>query len=60
MVKSPPGPLQGRMRTPTAPRSDPYLRLPAEHHKRLRHSNVIERTFDETNRSGKVIGQPPQ
>ena len=25
-----------------------YLRFPAEHHKRIRHSNFIERTFGET------------
>ena len=27
-----------------------YLRFPAEHHKRIRHSNFIERTFGETRR----------
>ena len=27
-----------------------YLRLPVEHHKRIRHSNFIERTFGETRR----------
>jgi putative transposase len=36
-----------------------YLRFPAEHHKRVRHSNVIERTFGETRRRTKVIGRLP-
>jgi putative transposase len=36
-----------------------YLRLPAEHHKRIRHSNFIERTFGETRRRVKVIGRLP-
>jgi hypothetical protein len=31
-----------------------YLRCPAEHHKRVRHSNFIERTFGETRRRTKV------
>ena len=35
-----------------------YLRFPAEHHKRIRHSNFIERTFGETRRRVKVIGRP--
>jgi putative transposase len=33
------------------------LRCPAEHHKRIRHSNFIERTFGETRRRTKVIGR---
>ncbi|GGL42214.1 IS256 family transposase [Planomonospora parontospora subsp. antibiotica] len=33
-----------------------YLRFPIEHHKRVRHSNFIERTFGETRRRVKVIG----
>ena len=37
----------------------PYLRFPAEHHKRIRHSNFIERTFGETRRRVKVIGRLP-
>jgi putative transposase len=37
----------------------PYLRFPAEHHKRIRHSNFIERTFGETRRRVKVIGRFP-
>jgi transposase-like protein len=32
---------------------------PAEHHKRVRHSNFIERTFGETRRRVKVIGRLP-
>jgi putative transposase len=36
-----------------------YLRCPAEHHKRIRHSNFIERTFGETRRRTKVIGRLP-
>jgi putative transposase len=35
------------------------LRCPAEHHKRIRHSNFIERTFGETRRRTKVIGRLP-
>jgi len=37
----------------------PYLRFPAEHHRRIRHSNFIERTFGETRRRVKVIGRLP-
>ena len=36
-----------------------YLRFPIEHHKRVRHSNFIERTFGETRRRVKVIGRFP-
>ena len=36
-----------------------YLRFPTEHHQRIRHSNFIERTFDETRRRAKVIGRFP-
>jgi len=36
-----------------------YLRFPAEHHNRARHSNFIERTFGETRRRVKVIGRLP-
>ncbi|WP_443058825.1 transposase [Streptomyces sp. NBC_00400] len=36
-----------------------YLRCPAEYHKRIRHSNFIERTFGETRRRVKVIGRFP-
>ncbi len=36
-----------------------YLRFPSEHHKRISHSNFIERTFGETRRRVKVIGRLP-
>ncbi len=36
-----------------------YLRFPAEHHHRIRHSNFIERTFGKTRRRTKVIGRLP-
>jgi len=36
-----------------------YLRFPLEHHRRIRHSNFIERTFGETRRRVKVIGWLP-
>ncbi len=36
-----------------------YLRFPAAHHSRIRHSNFIERTFGETRRRVKVIGRLP-
>jgi putative transposase len=36
-----------------------YLRFPIGHHKRIRHSNFIERTFGETRRRVKVIGRLP-
>jgi len=36
-----------------------YLRFPVEHHKRLRHSNFIERTYAETRRRVEVIGRLP-
>jgi transposase-like protein len=36
-----------------------YLRFPLDHHRRIRHSNFIERTFGETRRRVKVIGRLP-
>ncbi len=36
-----------------------YLRFPVEHHRRIRHSNFIERTFGEARRRVKVIGRLP-
>ena len=36
-----------------------YLRFPVEHHRRIRHSNFIERTSGETRRRVKVIGRLP-
>ena len=38
----------------------PGERCPAEHHKRIRHSNFIERTFGETRHLTKVIGRLPR
>ena len=40
-------------------RTPAYLRFPAEHHHRIRHSNFIERTFGEPRRRTKVIGRLP-
>jgi putative transposase len=36
-----------------------HLLFPSEHRKRIRHSNLIERTFGETRRRVKVIGRLP-
>ena len=36
-----------------------FLRFPTEHWKRVRHTNLIERTFGETRRRVKVIGRMP-
>jgi transposase-like protein len=36
-----------------------YLRFPPEHWTRIRHTNLIERTFGETRRRTKVIGRLP-
>jgi transposase-like protein len=36
-----------------------YLHFPVGHHKRVRHSNLIERTFGESRRRVKVIGRFP-
>lgn len=36
-----------------------HLRFPAEHWKRCRHTNLIERTFGETRRRTKVMGRLP-
>ena len=36
-----------------------HLRLPAEHWQRIRHTNLLERTFGETRRWTKVIGRLP-
>ena len=36
-----------------------HLLFPAEHRQRIRHSNLIERTFGETRRRVKVIGRLP-
>ena len=36
-----------------------YLRFPAEHHHRIRHSDFVERTFGETRRRVRVVGRRP-
>jgi transposase-like protein len=36
-----------------------FLRFPREHWSRIRHTNLIERTFGETRRCVKVIGRLP-
>jgi putative transposase len=36
-----------------------HLRFPQEHWNRVRHSNLIERSFGETRRRVKVIGRLP-
>ena len=36
-----------------------YLRFPREHRQRIRHTNLLERTFGETRRRTKVIGRLP-
>ena len=36
-----------------------HLRFPRDHHRRIRHTNLIERTFGETRRRVKVIGRLP-
>jgi transposase-like protein len=40
-------------------RSETFLRFPPEHWRRIRHTNLIERTFGETRRRVKVIGRLP-
>jgi putative transposase len=42
-----------------AARADLLLRFPREHWARIRHTNLIERTFGETRRRVKVIGRLP-
>jgi len=36
-----------------------FLRFPREHWRRIRHTNLIERTFGESRRRVKVIGRLP-
>jgi putative transposase len=43
----------------TLPELTVFLRFPREHWTRIRHSNLIERTFGETRRRTKVIGRLP-
>jgi hypothetical protein len=41
------------------PEPTTFLRFPREHWQRIRHTNLIERTFGETRRRIKVIGRLP-
>jgi putative transposase len=43
----------------TLPELTTFLRFPREHWTRIRHTNLIERTFGETRRRVKVIGRLP-
>jgi transposase-like protein len=43
----------------TLPELTCFLRFPREHWARIRHTNLIERTFGETRRRTKVIGRLP-
>jgi putative transposase len=45
--------------TDTLPELTTFLRFPREHWTRIRHTNLIERTFGETRRRVKVIGRLP-
>ena len=45
--------------TKTLPELTCFLRFPREHWARIRHTNLIERTFGETRRRVKVIGRLP-
>jgi hypothetical protein len=50
MKTSLPGPAPSSWRSSTPASPTAYLRFPADHHKRIRRSNFIERTFGETRR----------
>jgi putative transposase len=54
-----PLPRSGRLRHRRPGSLTVHLRFPAEHWRRIRHSNFIERTFGETRRRTKVIGRLP-
>jgi putative transposase len=43
----------------TLPELTVHMRFPAEHWQRIRHTNLLERTFGETRRRTKVIGRLP-
>jgi putative transposase len=43
----------------TLPELTAFLRFPREHWHRIRHTNLLERTFGETRRPTKVIGRLP-
>jgi putative transposase len=45
--------------TSTLPELTAHLRFPREHWQRIRHTNLLERTFGETRRRTKVIGRLP-
>jgi putative transposase len=45
--------------TDTLPELTVHLRFPREHWARIRHTNLVERTFGETRRRVKVIGRLP-
>jgi putative transposase len=45
--------------TSTLPELTVHLRFPAEHWRRIRHTNLLERTFGETRRRTKVIDRLP-
>jgi putative transposase len=45
--------------TSTLPELTVHLRFPVEHWQRIRHTNLLERTFGETRRRTKVIGRLP-
>jgi putative transposase len=52
-------PAAVRCLTETLPELTCFLRFPREHWTRIRHTNLIERTFGETRRRTKVIGRLP-
>jgi transposase-like protein len=52
-------PAAVRCLTDTLPELTTFLRFPREHWGRIRHTNLIERTFGETRRRTKVIGRLP-
>jgi putative transposase len=52
-------PAAVRCLTETLPELTCFLRFPREHWARIRHTNLIERTFGETRRRVKVIGRLP-
>jgi putative transposase len=52
-------PAAVRCLTETLPELTTFLRLPREHWTRIRHTNLIERTFGEARRRTKVIGRLP-
>jgi putative transposase len=55
----PPLPRRGGVPAGHLPELTTFLRFPPEHWARIRHTNLIERTFGETRRRTKVIGRLP-